>query len=56
MSNQPLAMKDLLDIKFKLLEDKEDKRALIAKSHRYVCPVTNDALSNSVPCVVLRTS
>ena len=56
MSDNPLSMKDLTDVKFKLLEDKDDKRALIAKSDRYVCPVTNDVLNNSVPCVVLRTS
>lgn len=56
MSNKPISMKDLIGVKFKLLEDKEDKRALIAKQERYVCPVTNDVLGNSVPCCVLRTS
>ncbi len=56
MSSRPITMKDLTDVKFKFLVDKDDKRALIAKQDRYVCPVTNDALNNSVPCCVLRTS
>lgn len=49
-------MKDLIDVKFKLLDEKEDKAKLIAKTERYVCAVTNDILSNSIQCVVLRTS
>jgi len=62
MSGKPLGMKDLVDMKFKLIEDKSEeenggkKKALIVKDARYVCAVTNDVLSNSVPCVVLRTS
>jgi nitric oxide synthase-interacting protein len=56
MSNKPIGMKDLIDIKFKLLEDKDDKRSLITKSDRYVCPVTNDIINNFVPACVLRTS
>ena len=57
MSNKPISMKDLIEVKFKLLEDKDSKaKALIVKNERYVCPVSNDILSNSVPCVVLRTS
>lgn len=56
MSKLPLTMKDLTEIKFKLIEDKEDKRALIIKQDRYVCAVSNDVLGNNVPCCVLRTS
>jgi nitric oxide synthase-interacting protein len=56
MSNKPISMKDLVEVKFKFLEDKDDKRALIAKRDRYVCALTNDVLNNYVPCCVLRTS
>ena len=60
MSGTPLAMKDLVDVKFKLFEDKSDPtkaaRALVAKTERYVCPVTNDMLNNAMQCVVLKTS
>ena len=50
-------MKDLTEVKFKLLvEDKDDKRALISKQNRYVCAVSDDVLGNNVPCVVLKTS
>lgn len=56
MSNKPLTMKDLFEVKFKLFEDKDnDKKALISRTERYVCPVSNDILSNSVPCVYLKT-
>lgn len=50
-------MKDLTEVKFKfLVEDKDDKRALISKQNRYVCAVSDDVLGNNVPCVVLKTS
>ena len=56
MSNSPLTMKDLTEVKFKKIEDKNDTRALIVKQDRYVCAVSNDVLGNNVPCCVLRTS
>ena len=56
MSSKPLTMKDLFEVKFKLFEDKDnEKKALISRNERYVCPVSNDILSNSVPCVFLKT-
>lgn len=55
MSGKPISIKDLYDVKFKLIDDKDNK-SLIAKSERYVCAVTNDVLGNSVPCVVLKPS
>ena len=57
MSGKPLNMKDLFPLEFKLLEDKEsgEKKALIAKSERYVCAISNDILGNSVPCTYLKT-
>lgn len=56
MSGKPISMKDLIDVKFKFLDENEDKSKLIAKTERYVCPVSNDILSNSLQSVVLRTS
>lgn len=55
MSGKPIKLKDLIDVKFTLAKGEDDK-ALIARDVRYVCPVTNDVLGNSVPCAVLRTS
>lgn len=56
MSNKPLSMKDLTEVKFKFIEDKNDNRSLIVKQDRYVCAVSNDVLGNNVPCCVLKTS
>lgn len=55
ISQRPLKAKDLIDIKFTLVNDPDDKKSLIVKENRYMCAVTHDILSNSVPCVVLRT-
>lgn len=55
MSNKPIKLKDLFDIKFTEIKD-GSKKSLIAKEARYVCAVTNDVLGNSVPCAVLKTS
>ncbi|ALC44449.1 CG6179 [Drosophila busckii] len=54
VSMQPLRVKDLIDVKFTLLKDGDNKRSLIAKEARYMCPITHDVLSNAVPCAVLR--
>nr|CAD7408957.1 unnamed protein product [Timema cristinae] len=56
MSGKPLKVKDLIDVKFTLVNDPYDKRSLIAKENRYMCPVTHDILSNAVPCAILKTS
>lgn len=55
MSGKPLKMKNLIDVKFTEIKDQEDKNIAL-KDARYVCPVTNDVLSNNVPCAVLKTS
>ena len=55
MSGAPIKFKDLIEIKFKPIEDGESG-SVISKQNRYVCPVTNDILGNSVPCAVLKTS
>ena len=58
MSSKPISMKDLTEVKFKLIDEKlkTDKGAFITTRDRYVCAVSNDVLNNSVPCVVLKTS
>lgn len=56
MSKNPLSMKDLIEVKFKFIEDNNDKRSLIIKQDRYVCAVSNDVLGNNIPCCVLKTS
>ncbi|KAH8324555.1 hypothetical protein KR074_011066 [Drosophila pseudoananassae] len=54
VSQKPLRVKDLIDVKFTLLRDGDSKKSLIAKEARYMCPITHDVLCNSVPCAVLR--
>lgn len=54
MSGKPLKAKHLIDVKFTPFENKSDNKAFITKESRYMCPVTHDLLSNSVPCAVLR--
>lgn len=54
ISSKPLKMKDLIEVKWTLVNDRDDKKSLIAKENRYMCPVTHDILSNSVPCAVIR--
>lgn len=54
VSFKPIKAKDLIDVKFTLVQDPDDKKSLIVKENRYMCAVTHDILSNSVPCAVLR--
>nr|QNC49755.1 nitric oxide synthase interacting protein [Antheraea pernyi] len=56
ISGRPLKMKDLIEVKWTLVNDPDDKKSLIAKENRYMCPVTHDILSNAVPCAVIRTT
>ncbi|XP_045175172.1 nitric oxide synthase-interacting protein-like [Mercenaria mercenaria] len=56
MSGKPIKLKDLIDVHFTDIKDRDSKTALINKQARYVCAVTNDVLGNSVPAAVLRTS
>ncbi|XP_076336495.1 LOW QUALITY PROTEIN: nitric oxide synthase-interacting protein [Tachypleus tridentatus] len=55
MSGKPLKAKDLIPVKFTLI-DPSDNKALVAKNERYKCAVTHDVLGNSVPVALLRTS
>lgn len=56
MSGKPIKLKDLIEVHFTDIKDRDSKTALINKQARYVCAVTNDVLGNSVPSAVLRTS
>ena len=47
-------LQDLVPVKFTPIADRDSKTANIVKETRYMCPVTRDVLSNSVPCVLLR--
>lgn len=56
ISQKPLKVKDLIEVKFTLANDPDDKKSLIAKEIRYVCAVTRDALTNSQQLAVLKTT
>ncbi|XP_014479976.1 PREDICTED: nitric oxide synthase-interacting protein homolog [Dinoponera quadriceps] len=56
VSGNPLKMKDLIPVKFTEVKDPDDKRSLIVKQARYMCPITHDILGNSIPCAVIKTS
>ncbi|CAK1544744.1 unnamed protein product [Leptosia nina] len=56
LSDKPLKMKDLIEVKWTLVNDPDDTKSLIAKENRYMCPVTHDILSNAVPCAIIRTT
>ena len=53
LSGKPLKLKDLFPVKFTPMPS-DDKRSVISKTARYMCPVTHDLLGNSVPCAVLK--
>lgn len=55
ISQKPLKVKDLVDVKFTPVKDpNEGNKSIHTKENRYMCAVTHDILSNSVPCAVLR--
>lgn len=56
VSDEPLKLKDLITVKFTLVKDPDDKKSLIVKENRYMCPITHDVLNNSVPCAVIKTT
>ena len=43
-----------MTVQFTPVADHNTKTATIVKEARYMCPVTRDVLSNSVPCVLLK--
>lgn len=55
-SGRVLKLKDLIPVKFTEVKDPDDKKALIVKQARYMCPITHDILGNNVPCAVIKTT
>jgi nitric oxide synthase-interacting protein len=53
MSGKVLKMKDLIDVKF-TLADTKTKQSLVGQQDPYICAVTKDTLTNSMPLAVLR--
>ncbi|XP_070508440.1 nitric oxide synthase-interacting protein homolog [Chironomus tepperi] len=53
VSGKVLKSKDLIDVKF-TLADPNAKKSLVAQENRYVCAVSKDILTNSMPLAVLR--
>nr|CAI5819169.1 unnamed protein product [Callosobruchus analis] len=53
VSNKPLKVKDLVNVRFTPVPD-DGRKSIHVKENRYMCAVTHDILSNSVPCAVLR--
>ncbi|GAB1859406.1 Nitric oxide synthase-interacting protein homolog [Camponotus japonicus] len=56
VSGNSLKVKDLIPVKFTQVQDPDDKRSLIVKQARYMCPITHDILGNNVPCAAIRTT
>lgn len=56
MSGKELKMKHLIPVKFTEVKDPDDKKSLIVKQARYMCPITHDVLGNSIPCAVIKTT
>lgn len=54
VSNKPLRAKDLIDVKFTLVNKNMKPESLAVTETRYKCPVTHDILSNSIGCAVLK--
>ncbi|VDN17389.1 unnamed protein product [Gongylonema pulchrum] len=44
-----------MPVKFTVMPDGSDKKSLIARKIRYMCPVTHDALTNTTRCAYLKT-
>ena len=56
MSGQPLKAKDLFPVFFTPIDRVATGSSLLTKQEKWMCPVTHDALSNSVPSTFLKTS
>ncbi|XP_012279381.1 nitric oxide synthase-interacting protein homolog [Orussus abietinus] len=56
ISGKILKLKDLVPVKFTEIKDPDDKKSLIVKQARYMCPITHDVLGNNVPCAVIKTT
>lgn len=56
MSGQPLKVKDLFPVFFTPIDRVATGSTTLSKQEKWMCPVTHDVLSNSVPCTFLKTS
>ncbi|KAL3990725.1 hypothetical protein ACH3XW_32950 [Acanthocheilonema viteae] len=56
LSGKPLKIKELMPVKFTVMPDDNGNKSLIARTVRYMCPVTHDALTNTTRCAYLKTS
>ena len=56
MSGKPLRVKDLFPVFFTPIDRVATGSSSLTKQDRWMCPVTHDVLSNSVPCTFLKTS
>ncbi len=55
MSGKSLRMKDLIEVKFTLVDpESKEKKGFASLEERYRCPVTNDVLRNSLALCVLK--
>ncbi|CAJ0942927.1 unnamed protein product, partial [Mesorhabditis belari] len=55
VSNKPLKLKELLEVKFTPMPD-DGAKSIYSKKVRCMCPVTYDALTNTTRCAYLKTS
>ncbi|KAI3388986.1 hypothetical protein SNEBB_006643 [Seison nebaliae] len=58
MSGKKIKLSRLIEVKFEEcpLDEKEKKKSLIGRKHRYRCALTKDILTNKHKCCVLRSS
>jgi len=56
MSGKPIKVKDLVNVKFTIapVDGSDKQKSIVARKQRYICAVTRDVLSNTIPCAVLR--
>ncbi|KAH7728921.1 hypothetical protein AAVH_03294 [Aphelenchoides avenae] len=56
ISDKPLKFKDLMPVKFTLINEEDNPNRLNGKKDRYMCPITRDILTNTTRCAYLKTS
>lgn len=56
LSGNPLKFKDMLPVKFMPSDDEKNHSKIVAKSTRYICPISRDVLTNTTKCAYLKTS
>lgn len=56
LSGNPLKYKDLLPVKFMPSDDETNHSKIVAKTARYICPISRDVLTNTSRCAYLKPS